>query len=78
MTNHTAGTPEEMAHHLNACIEQNDGGAAFIAALGDIAQAHGLKQAASDAGLYGAESPAFAAVLKVIQALGLKLHASQL
>jgi len=68
-------TPEEMAQRLNACIEQNDGGAAFIAVLGDIAQAHGLEQTASDAGLYGAESPAFAAVLKVMQALGLKLRA---
>jgi len=71
-----ASTPEEMAQRLNACIEQNDGGAAFIAALGDIAQAHGLKQAASDAGLYGVESPAFVDVMRVVQALGLKLHAS--
>ena len=33
-------TPEEMALYLDACIEESDGDAAFIAkALGDIARA---------------------------------------
>jgi probable addiction module antidote protein len=33
-------TPEEMALYLDACIEESDGDAAFVAkALGDIARA---------------------------------------
>ncbi len=36
-------TPEEMALYLDACIEESDGDAAFIAkALGDIARAQGM------------------------------------
>ncbi len=43
-------TPEEMAAYLEACIEEADGDAAFIAkALGDIACAKDLSQIASDA-----------------------------
>ena len=35
-------TPEEMAAYLEACIQESDGDAAFIAkALGDIARAKG-------------------------------------
>jgi probable addiction module antidote protein len=35
-------TPEEMAAYLEACLEEADGDAAFIAkALGDIARAKG-------------------------------------
>ena len=45
-------TPEEMAAYLEACIEEADGDAAFIAkALGDIARARGMSQIARDAGL---------------------------
>ena len=45
-------TPEEMAAYLEACLEEADGDAAFIAkALGDIARAKGMAQVASDAGL---------------------------
>jgi probable addiction module antidote protein len=45
-------TPEEMAAYLEACIEEADGDAAFIAkALGDIAQAQGMSQLARDSGL---------------------------
>ena len=40
-------TPEEMASYLEACIEEADGDAAFIAkALGDIARARGMSQVA--------------------------------
>ena len=40
-------TPEEMAAYLEACIEETDGDAAFIAkALGDIARARGMTQVA--------------------------------
>ncbi len=45
-------TPEEMAAYLEACLEEADGDAAFIAkALGDIARAKGMAQVAQDAGL---------------------------
>ena len=45
-------TSEEMAAYLEACIEEADGDAAFIAkALGDIARAKGMSQVACDAGL---------------------------
>ena len=38
-------TPEEMAAYLEACIEEADSDAAFIAkALGDIARARGRSQ----------------------------------
>jgi probable addiction module antidote protein len=78
-------TPEEMAAYLEVSIEESNGDAAFIAkALGDIARAKGMTQVARDAGLSreslykalsGDRSPAFDTILKVINALGLKLHA---
>lgn len=78
-------TPEEMAAYLEACMEQANGDAAFIAkALGDIARAKGMTQVARDAGLSreslyktlsGDRTPGFDTILKVISALGLKLHA---
>jgi len=38
-------TPEEMAAYLEACLEEANGDAAFIAkALGDIARAKGMTQ----------------------------------
>lgn len=79
-------TPKEMAAYLEACIEEADGDAAFIAkALGDIAQAQGMTQVAKDSGLSreslykalsGERSPSFDTILKVVTALGLKLSAS--
>jgi probable addiction module antidote protein len=78
-------TPEEMAAYLEACMEEADGDATFIAkALGDIARAKGMSQVARDAGLSreslykalsGDRAPSFDTILKVITALGLKLHA---
>ncbi len=78
-------TPEEMAAYLEACLEEANGDAAFIAkALGDIAKAKGMTQVARDAGLSreslykalsGERSPGFDTILKVVNALGLKLHA---
>ncbi len=78
-------TPEEMAAYLEACLEEANGDAAFIAkALGDIARAKGMAQVARDAGLSreslykalsGERSPGFDTILKVVAALGLKLHA---
>ena len=78
-------TPEEMAAYLEACMEEANGDVTFIAkALGDIARAKGMSQVARDAGLSreslykalsGERVPSFDTVLKVINALGLKLHA---
>src|SRR5436190_23423803 len=78
-------TPEEMAAYLEACIEEANGDAAFIAkALGDIARAKGMSQVARDSGLSreslykalsGDRTPTLDTALKVIKALGLTLHA---
>lgn len=78
-------TPKEMAAYLEACIEEANGNASFIAkALGDIARAKGMTKVAQDAGLSreslykalsGERSPGFDTILKVMDALGLKLHA---
>ncbi len=78
-------TPQEMAAYFEACLEEANGDATFIAkALGDIARAMGMAQVARDAGLSreslykalsGERSPDFDTILKVIGALGLKLHA---
>jgi len=79
-------TPADMAAYLEACIEESNGDAAFIAkALGDIARAKGMTQVALDAGLSreslykalsGDRTPGFDTILKVVQALGLELHAA--
>jgi len=43
---------KRMAAYLEACLEEADGDAAFIAkAIGDIARAKGMAQVARDAGL---------------------------
>ena len=78
-------TPKEMAAYLEACLEEADGDAGFIAkALGDIARAKGMAQVARDAGvsreslykaLSGDRSPDFETILKVVSALGIRLHA---
>jgi len=77
-------THEEMAAYFEACLDEADGDAAFIAkALGDIARAKGMSQIARDTGLSreslykalsGDRSPGFDTILKVMGALGLKLH----
>src|ERR1044071_6850640 len=79
-------TPEEMAAYLEACLEEARGDAAFIAkALGDIARAKGMAQVARDAGLSreslhkalsGERRPGCDPILKVVEALGLMLHAA--
>lgn len=79
-------TPEDMAGYLDACLEEDNGDGVLIRkALGNIARAYGMSQIARDTGL-GRESlykalstdgnPEFATIMKVIKALGLKLHAS--
>jgi probable addiction module antidote protein len=78
-------TPDEMAAYLEACLEEAGGDAAFVAkAIGDIARAKGMSQVARDAGvsreslykaLSGERTPGFDTILKVLAALGLRLHA---
>ena len=75
-------TEEDMADYLEAVLEDGDP-ALVAAALGDIARAKGMAQIARETGL-GRESlykalspggnPEFATVLKVVKALGLRLH----
>ncbi|MFP4174126.1 MAG: addiction module antidote protein [Candidatus Hydrogenedentota bacterium] len=77
-------TEEDMAAYFEAALEENDP-SLITAVLGDIARAKGMSQIARQAGL-GRESlykalspegnPEFATILKVVNALGLQLHAS--
>ena len=77
-------TDEDIVAYLEAAFEDGDPGL-IAAALGDIAKVRGMAKIAAQAGL-GRESlykalspngnPEFATVLKVMQALGLRLHAS--
>jgi probable addiction module antidote protein len=78
------GTEEEMAAYLEAALEEGDA-TLVAAARSDIARAKGMTQVARDAGLgreslYKALSPSgnpeFSTILRVIQALGLQLHAA--
>lgn len=74
----------DMAAYLEAALADGDP-AVVTAALGDIARAKGMTAVARKAGL-GRESlykalspngnPEFATVLRVVEALGLKLHAA--
>lgn len=78
-------TDADMAAYLDACLQEAGDDPAYIAhALGVIARARGMTQLAQDTGLarenlYKALSsdgnPEFGTILKVIKALGLKLHA---
>lgn len=75
---------EDMAAYLEAALQEGDP-ALVSAALGDIARAKGMTDIARATGL-GRESlykalspegnPEFSTVLKVVRALGLRLHAS--
>ena len=76
-------TPEAQAEYISAALETGD--PAFIAdSLGVVARARGMSQLARDTGLrreslYKALSaegnPEFATIMKVVQALGVKLSA---
>jgi probable addiction module antidote protein len=80
-------TDEDMVHYLEACLEEAGDDAAFIAkALGTIARAKGMTQLANETGLgreslykalSGEGNPSFATILKVMTALGIKLHAEK-
>lgn len=78
-------TNEDMALYFEACLEEAGDDAAFIAkALGTIAKAKGMTQLARETGLgreslyralSGQGNPSFATILKVTNALGIRLHA---
>jgi probable addiction module antidote protein len=78
-------TEEDMRMYFNICVEDDPGDGSLIRrALGDIARARGMTQLAKDTGLareglYKALSaegnPEFTTIMKVVNALGLKLHA---
>ena len=75
--------PEDMASYLEAALKEGDA-TLFAAALGDVARAKGMTEVAEKTGL-GRESlykalssegnPEFATILKVLDSLGLSLHA---
>jgi probable addiction module antidote protein len=77
-------TEEEMLLYIEAAFEEAGDDASFIAkALGDVARARGMTQIARDAGLSreslykalsGERSPDFSTLLKVMRALGMRLH----
>jgi probable addiction module antidote protein len=77
-------TKEDMAAYLEAALEDGDP-TLVVAALGDIARSKGMTHIARETGL-GRESlykalsiegnPEFATILKVVQALGLRLRAT--
>jgi len=76
-------TEEDVVAYLEAALEEQDA-ALFAAALGDVARARGIARIARATGL-GRESlykalspdgnPELATILKVLQSLGLRLHA---
>ena len=78
-------TEEDMAAYLEAALETNEV-ESVVQALGTIARVRGMAQIAKDTGLrreslYKALSPEgnpeFATVLKVVRALGIRLHATR-
>ena len=82
---HELNSEEDIALYFEACLEDDPGDGSLIrAALGDIARARGMSLVARETGmaresLYKALSPEgnpeFATVMKVIKALGFRLHA---
>lgn len=66
-------TIEDVALYLDACLEE--GGPSLIThALGKIVRARGMTQLARDMEVSGEDQPEFATVMKVIKALGFRLH----
>jgi probable addiction module antidote protein len=78
-------TEEDFNDYFEACLQEAGDDPEFIAkSLGIIAKARGMTQVAKDTGLAreslyralsGHGNPEFATILKVIRALGLRLHA---
>ncbi len=82
---HELKSEQDIALYFEACLDDDPGDGSLIrAALGDIARARGMSLVARETGmaresLYKALSPEgnpeFATVMKVIKALGFRLHA---
>ncbi|MEY3917271.1 MAG: hypothetical protein RLZZ140_834, partial [Pseudomonadota bacterium] len=78
-------TPQQIAEYLDACFEEADCDAAFIAkAIGDVARAKGIAHIAKESGLSreslykalsGDRNPNLDTVLKVLSTMGLRLRA---
>jgi probable addiction module antidote protein len=64
---------DDQTHYLNACLEVGDP-ALITHALSVIARVRGMTQLARDMEDSGAGSPAFATVLRGVEALGFRLH----
>lgn len=80
--NSSLKTDEQLVSEINAALGTGDTASAVVA-LGEIARMHGMSQVAKDAGLARESlyrsfnqqgNPEFTTVLKVIQALGLRLR----
>jgi probable addiction module antidote protein len=77
-------TASDIALYINACAEEDPGdGSLILAALNDIARARGMSRLARDSGLtreglYKAlapdGNPHFSTVMKIANALGVKLR----
>lgn len=82
---HELKSEQDIALYFEACLEDDPGDGSLVrAALGDIARARGMSQIARETGLareslYKALSPEgnpeFTTIMKVIKALGFRLHA---
>lgn len=80
-------TDDEIAAYIDACLEEGGTDAAFVTqALRTVARAKGTAVVAEQAGLTEPEldrllcadqPPSFSAILRVIHALGLRLHAER-
>lgn len=77
-------TREDMVEYLVACFEEAPDDPGFLAeAIGTVARAHGMSKLAKEAGISREElykalaenaNPSFGTILKVFQALGMKLR----
>ena len=67
--------PEECAAYLEACLEEANGDIARAKGMTQVAQETGLSRESLYKALSGDRNPGFDTVLKVINALGLELHA---
>lgn len=76
----TTACIEKSLAYVDACLEEAGDDPAFIAhALGNVARAHGMSQVARESlykALSGEGNSEFDTILKVMKALGLRLHAS--
>lgn len=78
-------TDADVARYIEACIEEDPGDGSLIqAGLADVARARGLERLAIDTGLAAAEleqasapgaGAPFAVIMRVVGALGIRLHA---